>query len=229
MKAKDIMTVDVITTSADTPIQAIVDSMLKNRVSAIPVVDKDGRLLGIVSEGDLMNRPEAETYRSRSWWLSLLGESQKMTKDFLKTYGRTAADVMTTGVVTADEDESVASIAEKLERNRIKRVPVVRDGRIVGIVSRANLLHCVGRLEQGATASADSADRRKAIFARFAEAGIPSSAVNVIILDDVVELWGAVDSPDQVAAAELAVSSVLGSRRITNNLGIRDHRVRFAY
>lgn len=223
------MTVDVITASPDTPIQAIVESMLKNRVSAIPVVDGDGRLLGIVSEGDLMNRPEADTYRSRSWWLSLIGEPQKMTKDFLKTYGRTAADVMTTGLVTADEDESVASIAGKLERHRIKRVPVVRDGRIVGIVSRANLLHCVGRLEQGAEASADSAGQRKAVFDKLAQAGIASSAVNVIILDDAVELWGAVDSADQVAAAELAVSSVLGSRKITNNLGIRDHRVRFAY
>lgn len=226
MKAKDIMTVGVVTATADTPIQSIVASMLKHRISALPVVDDQQRVIGMVSEGDLMNRPEAQTHRSRSWWLSLIEDPANQARDFLKSYGNKAADVMTRTVVTVEEDDPVASVAEKLERHRIKRVPVVRNGRLVGIISRANLLHCVGHLQKGVAPAGDSETERKSIFHRLAEAGIGSGPINVIVLPDSVELWGLVDSPEQLAAAEVAVSSVSPTKKITNNLAIMTARMR---
>lgn len=226
MKAKDIMTVAVVTANEDTPIQSIVASMLKHRISALPVVDDQERVIGMVSEGDLMNRPEAQTYRARSWWLSLIDDPASEARDFLKTYGNKAADVMTRTVVTAEEDEPVSSVAEKLERHRIKRVPVVRNGRLVGIISRANLLHCVGHLQGGVAPAGDSEAERKSIFARLAEAGIVSGAINVIVLPDSVELWGLVDSPEELAAAEVAVSSVSPTRKIKNYLNILTPKMR---
>ena len=228
MKAKDIMTVEVVTATEDTPIQSIVASMLKNRISAVPIVDDRQGVIGIVSEGDLMNRPEAGTFRSRSWWLSLIEDPTSQANDFLKAYGNKAADVMTRKIVTAEEDEPVSSVAEKLERHRIKRVPVVRNGRLVGIISRANLLHCVGHLQHGVAPAKDSDAERNSIFARLAEAGI-GPGINVIILPDSVELWGLVDSTEQLTAAELAVSSVLPTRKITNNLAILGPRLRASF
>ena len=228
MKAKDIMTIGVVTATEDTPIQSIVASMLKNRISAVPIVDDQQRVIGIVSEGDLMNRPEARTYRTRSWWLNLIEDPTSQAKEFLKTYGNKAADVMTRKIITAEEDEPVSSVAEKLERHRIKRVPVIRNGRLVGIISRANLLHCVGHLQHGVAPAEDSDAQRKTIFARLAEAGIGLGTINVIVLPDSVELWGLVDSPEQLAAAEVAVSSVLPTRKITNNLAILSPQLRAA-
>ena len=99
---------------------------------------------------------------------------------------------------------------------------MVRNGRLVEIISRANLLHCVGHVQYGVAPAGDSEAERKSIFAWLAEAGIGSGAINVMILPDSVELWGLVDFPEQLAAAEVAVSSVSPTRKITNNLTIMD-------
>ena len=224
MKASDIMTVAVVTATRKTPVESIVKTMLEHRISAVPVVDDQQRVVGIVSEGDLMNRPEAGTHRRRSWWLSLFGDLDSQAADFEKAYGRQAEDVMTRKVVTVNEDDSVASIAEALQRHHIKRVPVVRDGRLVGIVSRANLLQCVGQLYKGGVPDDDAAAQRKEIYERLNEAGIRTFAINVIILESSVELWGIVDSAEQVKVVELAVASVLGEKTIEDHLAVIDTR-----
>ncbi len=222
MKARDIMTVGVVTASEDSTLQSIVESMMAHHISAVPIVDAQQRLLGIVSEGDLMNRPEAETYHRRSWWLRYFADPERRARDFLKSYGTRAADVMTRTLVTVGEDESVASVAEKLEHHRIKRVPVVRDGRLVGIVTRANLLQSVGSLQRGDVPAADSTALREALYARLEEAGIRGHAINVLILPDTVELWGVVDYPIQVEAAQAAAASLVGTRQIVSHLTVLD-------
>jgi CBS domain-containing protein len=222
MKAIDIMTVSVVTATRQTSVQSIVRTMLEHRISAVPIVDDEQRVVGIVSEGDLMNRPEAGTHRRRSWWLSMFGDPKRHEAEFEKAYGNTAADVMTRKVVTVHENDSVASVAETLERLHIKRVPVVRDGKLVGIISRANLLQCVGQLYKGGVPEGDSVAQRKAIFDRLDEAGLRSYAINVIILKDAVELWGIVDSAEQRKLVRLAVASVLGDRKIDDHLGVMD-------
>lgn len=226
MKASDIMTEKVITASPDESVLSIVQKMLDNGISGVPVVDEDGQVAGIVSEGDLLHRPETETVgRPRSWWLDLFVGPETRANEFLKTHGTRASDIMTAPAVTATEDESAADIARKLERHRIKRVPIVRDGRLVGIVSRANLLRTFAQGARTQAGAADNAEVRAAIMERLDTAGIMTHLLGVTVTDDTVELWGAVDSPAQVTAARAAAEGAAPSRTVENHLSVEDRQI----
>jgi CBS domain-containing protein len=221
VKAADIMTSEVITASPDDSVLSVVEKMLQHRISAVPVVDENDRVLGIISEGDLISRPENETARDHSWWLDLIMGPRDEAVDFLRTHGTRAADVMTTSVVTAQESDTAADIARKLERHHIKRVPVIRDGRLVGIVSRANLLRsfATGAIRQ--TESENNGEIRTAIVNRLKEAGLLTHLIDVTVGDETVELWGLVSSRTQAEAARAAVEGVAPSKRIENHLTVR--------
>jgi len=139
MRAKDVMTTNVISVSENSPIREVVSLLLKYRISAVPVVDGAQKVVGIVSEGDLL-RPEGMSPAGtrRSSWMEAVVAGQAGTNE--KGLGRTAGAVMTRNVITVDEDTPLNEIARLLERHRIKRVPVLSNGRIAGIVSRANLM-----------------------------------------------------------------------------------------
>ena len=141
MQAKDVMTTPVITVHEDTLVEEVARVLVTNRISAVPVIDERENLVGIVSEGDLVRRPETDSAALESWWLEGLAEVRDRAQLFAQAHGRLAKDVMTSSVISVDETEPVAEIALMLEKRRIKRVPVVRHGKLVGIVSRANLLH----------------------------------------------------------------------------------------
>ena len=144
MNASDVMVSKVITVGPDTSVAAIAETLLANRISAVPVVDeKSSALLGIVSEGDLIHRVETGTERPRAWWLEFFIGKEALAREFIKSHGRKAADVMTRLVITVKPDTPLAELASLLEKHRIKRVPVVKDGKIVGIVSRANLVQAL--------------------------------------------------------------------------------------
>src|SRR5690554_6234285 len=140
MLAEDIMVREVATVTEGTQVEDIARLLLERRISAVPVVSTSGEVVGIVSEGDLMRRAEIKTEKQSSWWLSLLLTDTDRATNYIKSHGRGAKDVMSTPVVTIDPQASLNEIAEILEKRSIKRVPVLRDGRLVGIVSRANLL-----------------------------------------------------------------------------------------
>lgn len=143
MKAADVMTTAIVTVQPETPVHAIAETLLKHGISAVPVVDGAGVPLGIVSEGDLMPRADSDREARHDWWLQMLSEGEAVHPDyvrFLKSDTRTAKDVMVGPVVTVEETTALADIADLLVEKRIKRVPVVRAGHIVGIVSRADLL-----------------------------------------------------------------------------------------
>ena len=142
MYARDVMTTDVISVGPETTIGEIAALLLQHRISAVPVID-DGNIVGIVSEGDLMRRPETDTVAASSPWLSLLTGPGVAPDRFSKAHGTTAREVMTRNVVTVTPETPLDEVAGVLESKRIKRVPVVEDGRLVGILSRANLLHVV--------------------------------------------------------------------------------------
>src|SRR5262249_54497367 len=149
------------------------------------------------SEGDLMRRPEAGTERARSWWLAALTNTRTLADEFVRTHSRRAGDVMTRMVVTAKPDTSLADIAGLLERNRIKRVPIVENGRIVGIVSRANLLQALASraADVDLTPAIDDATLRGRVMAQLtATPRVQPTLFNVIIHDGTVDLWGSVDS-----------------------------------
>ena len=146
MNARDIMTTGIISVTPETPIHEIAKLLLEQGISAVPVVDGDGVPLGMVSEGDLIGRDETEREARRDWWLALLAEGETLHPDFLatmRTRNQTARNVMASPVVTVGEETDIGEIAQLLAAHRVKRVPVLRDGRIVGIVSRADLLRAL--------------------------------------------------------------------------------------
>src|SRR5271169_45476 len=144
MIARDVMTCDVVSVTSDTPVRKIASLLVKNRISAVPVVDDSGAPIGIVSEGDLIGRKEAECEAREDWWLTVLAEGEALSPDFLASLNYpTARDLMSAPVITVHEETNLAEIARILTTHRIKRVPVVRDGHIVGIVSRADLVRAL--------------------------------------------------------------------------------------
>ncbi len=151
MNAREVMTSPVISASGDTPVRDIAQLLLKNHISAIPILDPGGAPVGVVSEGDLVGRDATEREARREWWLALLAEGETLGDDFLgqlRRSERVARDVMSKPVITVGEDADTAEIARLLQAYRIKRVPVVRNGQVVGIVSRENLMRCIANEER---------------------------------------------------------------------------------
>jgi len=220
MKVRDVMTTRLVTVEPSTPVHAVASLMLTRRISGVPVVDAERRVLGVVSEGDLMRREESGTAGgSRSWWLRLFGSEERGARDYIKSHGATAADVMTRDVITIRPDDDIAEVARLLERKHIKRAPVLEDGRLVGIVSRADLLR--GLATHGPLARpAPRDDRaiREALMAHLKTQPWASSAlVNVTVQDGVIHLWGVYDSREQHEALLLAARNTEGAK------GVEDH------
>jgi CBS domain-containing protein len=222
MKAADVMVSAVISVRPTARVEEVARILLANHISAVPVIDEEGELLGIVSEGDLMRRPEAGTERRRSWWLEHLTGKQILASEYVKSHSHKISDVMTRSVITATPDTPLGDIATLLERNRIKRVPIVQNGKVVGIVSRANLLQALAILPtKGATtAHTDDSEIRDQVLSRLnAELWRPS-LLNVTVHDGNVDLWGFVTSNDEKKAARIAVEAIVGVKSINDHLTI---------
>jgi len=219
MKASDVMVTDVITVKPDSNVQDVAELLLTNRISAVPVVDNAGKLVGIVSEGDLLRRGEAGTEHERSWWLKLLMGREILAAEYLKEYSRKVADVMTREVITAAPDTPVADIATLLERHRIKRVPIVRNGKVVGIVSRANLIQALATFRKKALLHqpVTDAELREKIVSRLkSESWARPFLVNVTVADGTVDLWGIVDSAVEKKALRAAVEITPGVKAVND-------------
>lgn len=222
MQAKDVMTTAVISVSPDTPVRDIAGILLTHRISAVPVVDEENRPVGIVSEGDLMRRGETETENRRSWWLEALHSAEDKAAAYVKSHGMIAGDVMVRNVITVAEDTPVAEVAALLEKRHVKRVPVLRDGKLVGIVSRANLLQGLarkGRAERAPVSVDDRTIRESLMRTLSTEAGLRAGRINVLVEDGAVQLWGLVESRIQKKAAQLAAENMPGVKSVENNLG----------
>ena len=157
MRADEIMTAPVVTVTPDTPASRIAKLLLENHVSAVPVVDASGAPIGIVSEGDLLRGDESGRAARRAWWLEMLAEGEPLSKEYLdqlRTKDQPAKEIMSAPVVTVTENADVAELAHLFSSYRIKRVPVLRDGRVVGIVSRVDLLRSFDRGEGEGEAAA---------------------------------------------------------------------------
>ena len=221
MQAQDVMSTVVLTVSPETDVVAAAQLMVDNAVSALPVTDSAFKLIGIVSEGDLLHRVETGTDRRRSWWLELLADPEQRAAEFVRTQGRRVADVMTRDVVAVGADAPLAEVAELLEKHRIKRVPVVRDGRPVGIVSRANLVQALAVADRGAGSAPPDDDRAAREAVREAirnDAKLPAATLTVIVDEGVVHLWGVVDNAAEKRAAEVVAENASGGRRIDSRI-----------
>ena len=223
MQAKDIMARDVITVSEASTVKDVADILLDRGVSAVPVVDASGRVTGMVSEGDLMHRSEAGTRRRRSWWLSLFADADVLAEDFVKEHSRQVSDVMTRNVITARPDTELVEIAELLEKNRIKRVPIIEDGKLVGIVSRANLVQALTRLPEESEKSEglNDSEIHERILARLKAEPWSAYWLNVRVNKGVVELSGSATSSAQKKAAHLAGELTPGVVRVEDNIAVQ--------
>jgi len=223
MKASDVMVSNVITVGPDASIQDVADLLLRNRISAVPVVGADGEILGIVSEGDLLNRPESETEHRRSWWLEALTSKETLAADYVKSHSRKVSDVMRRDVITAAPETPVAEVAALLEKHCIKRVPIVKDGRIVGIVSRANLLQGLASLKDKIPqARSDDSTIRDKVMAKLDNARWTRPALlSVTVQDGTVDLWGIVNSESEKKAVHVLAEVTPGVRAVHDNLMIR--------
>jgi CBS domain-containing protein len=225
MLARDVMTPDPIAVPVTLPIDECARILLEKRISAVPVIDAERHVIGIVSEGDLIRRQESGTERHYSWWLELVSDPQTMARDFVKSAGRKVADVMTKQVVSVGEDTSLAAIADLFEKRRIKRVPVVRSGKLVGIVSRADLVRALlaGRVTTGQGVASD-ADIRDHFLARLnKEPWGPRSYVNIVVNDGQVELYGFAGSTDEAQALGLLAEGIPGVRGVANHVRVGEH------
>ena len=222
MNAADVMVSKVITVGPDASVATIAETLLANRISAVPVIDDNSALLGIVSEGDLIHRVETGTERPRAWWLEFFIGKDALAREFIKSHGRKAADVMTRPVITVKPDTPLGELASLLEKHRIKRVPVVKGGKIVGIVSRANLVQALVTLGTGIKPSASANDSilRADLLGRLRLQPWWTNSINVIVKEGIVELWGYVDSQAASDAIRIAVEEAPGVRQVSNNLAI---------
>ena len=220
MKAADVMATKVITVRLDTPVATIAEVLLANRISAVPVVNDKDVLVGIVSEGDLIHRVEAGTERHRSWWLELLTGKETLAHEFVMSHARKAADVMTRPVISVQPDTPLGDIASLLEKHRIKRVPVASNGKIVGIVSRANLIQALVNLNRAKSeASVDDLTLHSNILEQLrSKPWVDPSKISILVNNGSVELWGIVDSETEKNAIRVAVEVTPGVRQVANKL-----------
>lgn len=220
MRAADVMTTDVVTVGPDARVVEVAETLLATRISAVPVIGERGELVGIVSEGDLMRRSEARTERRRAWWLEAFGGRTALANDYVQANAQKVADIMTRNVVTATPDTPLGEIAALLERHHIKRVPVVRNGKVVGIVSRANLIQALASIRKKisiATASGDSAIREDVLARLRNEPWVKLWSVNVIVHEGVVELWGIVDTAAEKRAIRVVAEATSGVREVIDH------------
>jgi len=214
MKASDIMTSPVITAGPATPVSDIAALLFKNHISAVPIVDQ-GKLVGIVSEGDLLLRKEIGTdrpERAGSWWLRLFAEDRSAV-EYVKSHARLARDVMARDVVSVAPDTPMAEIAALLAARGIKRVPVLRDGALVGIVSRANLVQAMALAEHPAQRvhpSGDDAIRGRLLTELERHSWWRPTRSSVVVKEGVVHYWGWIDSEDERDAARVAAENISG-------------------
>lgn len=229
MRAKDVMTASVVTVGTDTSVRDIAGTLAERRISAVPVVSADGKIAGIVSEGDLIRRAETQTERRPSWWLTLLSDPADKALDYIKAHGGTAKDVMTRKIISVGEDATLEEIADTLERNHIKRVLVMTDGKLVGIVSRADLLRgLASRKPASEQVAKDDETLRKNVEEALKKTGATRTFVTVIASDGVVHLWGAVDTQQEKDAIRVAAENTAGVKNVDNGLSVLPPMVRAA-
>lgn len=221
MKAADIMVRDVITVSPDEEVSEAIKLLTDYDISALPVIDDDGKLVGVLSEADLLHRAEIGTEKGHSLWLEAVMPASKLAEEFAKSHGRRVEEIMTTDLVTATEDTSLSEIAMLLERHRIKRIPIVADGELVGIVSRSNLIQALASLQMQAGDVEPVSDRkiRLDLLDRLGDQSWTDFGErNIIVHDGVVHLWGMVATAAEHKALRALAEEVPGVVSISDEI-----------
>ncbi len=220
MNAGDVMTQHMITIGPGDSITHAVELMLKRRISGLPVVDDTGALVGILTEGDLLRRSELDTQRRRPRWIEFLVGPGQLATEYVKTHGRKVHELMTTPVRTVTEDTPLTVVVNIMESKRIKRLPVVRNDHVVGIISRANLLRAlasVGREAKPASVT-DAAIRQQLLAELAKQSWAPVALVDVIVKDGIAHLWGTLTEERQRQGVRVLAENTPGVKRVEDHL-----------
>ena len=214
MKAMDVMVRDVVTVKPDDDVALAVRLLAEHDVSALPVVDDDDNVIGVISEADLLHREEIGTEKQRPWWLEAVTPASTLAGEFAKSHGRRVEEIMSSNIVSASEDTPLGEIATLLERHRIKRLPILRAGKLVGIVSRSNLIQALASSQvQTGAGSGTSSDRkiRLELLDRLDhQSWTDFGERNIIVSGGIVHLWGLVGSADEHKALLALAEDVPG-------------------
>lgn len=221
MRAIDVMATAVAVARPDMTVRDVASMLADYHISGMPVVSAQGKLVGMITEGDLLRRAEIGTeVKRRAWWLELLASKRALASEYVNEHSRLISELMTTDLVTATEDTPLAEIAELMERHRIKRIPVLRDGKLTGLVSRANLIRALasaGPQLHGSTTADDPAIREAILSAMHGNRWAPRRD-DVIVTNGVVHLWGMITSEDEGKAIRVAVENVPGVKEVKSHL-----------
>jgi len=221
MKAQDVMVRDVVTVGPDTNVADAVALLVKHDISALPVVDADDNLIGILSEADLLEREELGAEHHHPWWVETVMPASRLADEFAKAHGKKVSELMSTDVITASEDTPVSEIAALLERHRIKRVPIVSGGKVVGIVSRSNLIQALAS-SKSASEPKNETDRsiRLELLDRLEQQRqwTDFGSRNIIVQDGVVHLWGLVSSESERKALTALAGGVPGVSEVADEM-----------
>ena len=220
MKALDVMTRTVISVEPDATVLKAARVMLQQHISGLPVIDKVGRLVGVLSEGDFLRRRETQTERRRSRWLEFLMRPGTIAAEYAHSHGQKVSEVMTYNVYTVDEDTSLEDVVDLMERRRIKRVPVLRGNKVVGIVTRSNLMYAMVSLARTAPkiGKDDLAVREQLTDVMQKEKWAPAAMTNIVVRDGIVELWGTVFDERQREALKVAAENIPGVKAVKDHI-----------
>lgn len=220
MKAKDVMTHRVISIESNANILQAARLMLQSRISGLPVVDGSGNLVGVVTEGDFLRRSETATERKRPRWLEFLLGSGRLADDFVHSHGRKVEEIMTPHPRTITESAPLSEIVQMMEKYRIKRLPVVRGPRLVGIVSRANLLHALASVARDIkpVAGGDEAIRAQLLKELDKQKWAPAALINIVVRNGIVELCGSITDERQRAALTVMAENISGVKSVRDHL-----------
>ena len=220
MKASDVMSSRVVSIAPEATVLEAIELMLENRISGLPVIDRAGAVVGIVTEGDFLRRAETGTERKRPRWLEFLLGPNRLAKDYVHSHGRKVEEVMTRELVTASEDTPLDEVVRIMERKRIKRLPVMRGRDVVGIVSRANLLHALATMSRDLPGLAKcDADIRQRVMDELArQPWAPIALIDIVVKDGVVELWGSITDAKQGDALKVCAENIPGVKTVVSHL-----------
>lgn len=220
MKAQDIMSRRVITVRRDSELKEAIATMLERGISGMPVTDENGALVGMLTEGDLLRRSELGTERRRARWLELLIGPGKLAAEYTRAHGQTVADVMSDSLHYATPEMPLQQVVDMMERQRIKRVPVLDQGRLVGIITRANLLRALALAAPSLPAASPSDEqmRQQLETELAASAWAPCSMLNVVVQKSEVHLYGTILDGREREALCVAARNIPGVTAVHDHL-----------
>jgi len=219
MEARDVMTSPVVSVDDNDSVIHAVRLMLQKKISGLPVLDKEGHLVGIVTEGDFLRRAEVGTQRKRPHWLEFLIGPGRLADEYVHTSGRKIHEVMTTRVRTVATNAPLAEVVRLMERHRIKRAPVLDQGKLVGMITRANLLRALASVAAGVgPSSPDDQAIHERMLAQLNEPWAPRDLIQVLVHDGVISLHGAVMDDRQRRALIVAAENVPGVTKVVDHL-----------